>query len=157
MPSLSWSRFSVWIELRFIIAVEHPRPPAVPRVFACQRSVAHSLAPSLAEGGLPPHCRCPPPRGPENIGQQPADAGGGGHSVQAKAGKQKPRKHNPHADMPHRGAEPDTRFTTADIQVTYAMVGAGLGYTVTNAINSSPPPPPKSRPRAARPRRWTST
>lgn len=27
---------------------------------------------------------------------------------------------------------------TADIQVTYAMVGAGLGYTVTNAINSSP-------------------
>ncbi|MCI6787074.1 MAG: hypothetical protein MR574_05075 [Oscillospiraceae bacterium] len=59
--------------------------------------------------------------------------------------------------MPHRGADPDTRFTTADIQVTYAMVGAGLGYTVTNAINSSPPPPPKSRPRAARPRRWTST
>ena len=44
----------------------------------------------------------------------------------------------PHADMPHRGAGPDTRFTTADIQVTYAMVGAGLGYTVTNAINSSP-------------------
>lgn len=40
--------------------------------------------------------------------------------------------------MPHRGAEPDTRFTTADIQVTYAMVGSGRGYTVTNAINSSP-------------------
>ena len=60
--------------------MEHPRPPAVPRVFACQRSVAHSLAPLSRRGG----------------------------------------------------------FTTADIQVTYAMVGAGLGYTVTNAINSSP-------------------
>ena len=41
----------------------------------------------------------------------------------------------------HRGVTPNTQFTTMDIQVTYAMVGAGLGYTVTNRINSSPQDP----------------
>ena len=32
---------------------------------------------------------------------------------------------------------PNTQFTTVDIQATYAMVGAGLGVTVTNRINSN--------------------
>ena len=35
------------------------------------------------------------------------------------------------------GLTPNTRFTTVDIQATYAMVGAGLGITVTNRINSN--------------------
>lgn len=38
----------------------------------------------------------------------------------------------------HRGVTPNMEFSTMDIQVTYAMVGAGLGYTITNRINSSP-------------------
>lgn len=37
----------------------------------------------------------------------------------------------------HRGVTLNTQFSTMDIQVTYAMVGAGLGYTVTNQINSN--------------------
>lgn len=37
----------------------------------------------------------------------------------------------------HRGVSPDVRFSTMDIQATYAMVGAGLGYTVGNRINSN--------------------
>lgn len=37
----------------------------------------------------------------------------------------------------HRGVEPNTQFTTMDIQATYAMVGAGLGYTTINRINSN--------------------
>ena len=37
----------------------------------------------------------------------------------------------------HRGVKPNQQFSTMDIQVTYAMVGAGLGYTITNHINSS--------------------
>ena len=35
----------------------------------------------------------------------------------------------------HRGVKPNTQFSTMDIQATYAMVGAGLGYTVSNRIN----------------------
>lgn len=35
-----------------------------------------------------------------------------------------------------RGVTPNVRFSTMDIQATYAMVGAGLGYTVGNSINS---------------------
>lgn len=35
------------------------------------------------------------------------------------------------------GLTPNTQFTTVDIQATYAMVGAGLGVTVTNRINSN--------------------
>lgn len=34
-----------------------------------------------------------------------------------------------------RGVMPDVQFSTADLQATYAMVGAGLGYTVGNRIN----------------------
>lgn len=37
----------------------------------------------------------------------------------------------------HRGVKPDMQFSTMDIQATYAMVGAGLGYTVSNRINSN--------------------
>lgn len=35
------------------------------------------------------------------------------------------------------GLTPNIQFTTADIQATYAMVGAGLGVTVTNRMNSN--------------------
>ena len=42
------------------------------------------------------------------------------------------------ANKNHESTTPTLICPTADIQVTYAMVGAGLGYTVTNAINSSP-------------------
>ena len=38
--------------------------------------------------------------------------------------------------MPHRGAGPDTRFTTADIQVTYAMVGAQLKAALVEAAST---------------------
>lgn len=38
--------------------------------------------------------------------------------------------------MPHRGADPDTRFTTADIQVTYAMVGAQLKAALVEAAST---------------------
>ena len=34
-----------------------------------------------------------------------------------------------------RGVTPDVQFSTMDIQATYAMVGAGLGYTIGNRIN----------------------
>ena len=37
----------------------------------------------------------------------------------------------------HRGVQPDVQFSTMDIQATYAMVGAGLGYTIGNRINSN--------------------
>lgn len=37
----------------------------------------------------------------------------------------------------HRGVQPNVQFTTMDIQATYAMIGAGLGYTIENRINSS--------------------
>lgn len=37
----------------------------------------------------------------------------------------------------HRGVRPNVQFSTMDIQATYAMVGAGLGYTVSNCINSN--------------------
>lgn len=37
----------------------------------------------------------------------------------------------------HRGVKPNMQFSTVDIQATYAMVGAGLGYTVSNRINSN--------------------
>ena len=37
----------------------------------------------------------------------------------------------------HRGVKPNMQFSTMDIQATYAMVGAGLGYTVSNRINSN--------------------
>ena len=37
-----------------------------------------------------------------------------------------------------RGVTPDVRFSTMDIQATYAMVGAGLGYTIGNRINCNP-------------------
>lgn len=37
----------------------------------------------------------------------------------------------------HRGVRPNVQFSTMDIQATYAMVGAGLGYTVSNRINSN--------------------
>lgn len=37
----------------------------------------------------------------------------------------------------HRGVKPNLQFTTADVQATYAMIGAGLGYTVGNRINSN--------------------
>lgn len=37
----------------------------------------------------------------------------------------------------HRKVMPDVRFSTADFQATYAMVGAGLGYTIGNRINSN--------------------
>lgn len=36
-----------------------------------------------------------------------------------------------------RGVRPNTQFTTMDIQATYAMVGAGLGYAVTNRLNAN--------------------
>lgn len=36
-----------------------------------------------------------------------------------------------------RGVTPNVQFSTADLQATYAMVGAGLGYTVGNHINSN--------------------
>ena len=35
----------------------------------------------------------------------------------------------------HRHVTPNMQFSTMDIQATYAMVGAGLGYTVSNRIN----------------------
>ncbi len=35
----------------------------------------------------------------------------------------------------HRKVKPNTQFSTIDIQATYAMVGVGLGYTVSNRIN----------------------
>lgn len=35
----------------------------------------------------------------------------------------------------HRNVVPNMQFSTMDIQATYAMVGAGLGYTVSNRIN----------------------
>ena len=38
--------------------------------------------------------------------------------------------------MPPRGAEPDTRFTTADIQVIYAMVGAELKAALVEAAST---------------------
>ena len=41
----------------------------------------------------------------------------------------------------HRGVMPDVRFSTMDIQATYAMVGAGLGYTIGNRINCNPDDP----------------
>ena len=37
----------------------------------------------------------------------------------------------------HRGVKPNQQFSTMDIQATYAMIGAGLGYTVSNRINSN--------------------
>lgn len=37
----------------------------------------------------------------------------------------------------HRGVKPNMQFSTMDIQATYAMVGAGLGYAVSNRINSN--------------------
>lgn len=37
----------------------------------------------------------------------------------------------------HRGFTPNVQFSTMDIQATYAMVGAGLGYTIGNKINSN--------------------
>ena len=37
----------------------------------------------------------------------------------------------------HRGVKPNMRFSTMDIQATYAMVGAGLGYAISNRINSN--------------------
>ena len=37
----------------------------------------------------------------------------------------------------HRGVKPDMQLSTMDIQATYAMVGAGLGYTISNRINSN--------------------
>ena len=37
----------------------------------------------------------------------------------------------------HRGVKPNMQFSTMDIQVTYAMIGAGLGYAVSNRINSN--------------------
>ena len=37
----------------------------------------------------------------------------------------------------HRGVRPNMQFSTMDIQATYAMVGAGLGYAVSNRINSN--------------------
>lgn len=37
----------------------------------------------------------------------------------------------------HRGVKPNMQFSTVDIQATYAMVGAGLGYTISNRINSN--------------------
>lgn len=36
-----------------------------------------------------------------------------------------------------RGVTPNVQFSTADFQATYAMVGAGLGCTVGNRINSN--------------------
>ncbi len=36
-----------------------------------------------------------------------------------------------------RNVVPNMQFSTMDIQATYAMVGAGLGYTVSNRINSN--------------------
>lgn len=37
----------------------------------------------------------------------------------------------------NRGVCPNMQFSTMDIQATYAMVGAGLGYAVSNQINSN--------------------
>lgn len=37
----------------------------------------------------------------------------------------------------NRGVRPNMQFSTMDIQATYAMVGAGLGYAVSNQINSN--------------------
>ncbi len=37
----------------------------------------------------------------------------------------------------HRKVKPNTQFSTIDIQATYAMVGVGLGYTISNRINSN--------------------
>ena len=37
----------------------------------------------------------------------------------------------------HRGVTPNVQFSTMDIQATYAMVGAGLGYTIGNRLNSN--------------------
>lgn len=37
----------------------------------------------------------------------------------------------------HRGVTPNVQFSTVDFQATYAMVGAGLGYTIGNRINSN--------------------
>ena len=36
-----------------------------------------------------------------------------------------------------RGVTPDVQFTTMDIQATYAMVGAGMGYSIGNHLNSN--------------------
>ena len=36
-----------------------------------------------------------------------------------------------------RGVTPDVRFSTVDFQATYAMVGAGLGYTIGTRINGN--------------------
>lgn len=35
----------------------------------------------------------------------------------------------------HRAAIPNTQFSTMDIQATYAVVGAGLGYSISNHLN----------------------
>ena len=37
----------------------------------------------------------------------------------------------------HPGVKPNMQFSTMDIQATYAMVGAGMGYAVSNRINSN--------------------
>lgn len=37
----------------------------------------------------------------------------------------------------NRGVHPNMQFSTMDIQATYAMVGAGLGYTISNRLNSN--------------------